>query len=164
MVRMAKANLIGITVLVATLLIEGTGIAEIKGPVKPSKKDKCPVCGMFVYKYPDWLAQIIFKDGDVDFFDGTKDMFKYYFDIEKYRKGKSRKDISDIFITEYYGMKFIPASDAFFVIGSEVYGPMGRELIPLENEADAKVFLKDHKGMRILRFGEITPKVIEKLD
>ena len=26
------------------------------------KADRCPVCGMFVYKYPKWVAQIIFKE------------------------------------------------------------------------------------------------------
>ena len=39
---------------------------------------------MFVYKYPDWVGQIIF-DGwaAVSSFDGAKDLFKYYFDILK---------------------------------------------------------------------------------
>ena len=42
-------------------------------------KDKCPVCGMFVAKYPGFLAQIQFRDGSIAFFDGPKDFFKYYF-------------------------------------------------------------------------------------
>jgi copper chaperone NosL len=53
---------------------------------------------------------------------------------------------------------------AFFVIWSDVYGPMGHELIPFENEADAKQFMKEHKGKRILRFQEIRPKIIHSLD
>jgi nitrous oxide reductase accessory protein NosL len=41
---------------------------------------------------------------------------------------------------------------------------MGRELIPLEKEADAQEFMKDHKGERIIRFSEATPEVIKTLD
>jgi nitrous oxide reductase accessory protein NosL len=34
---------------------------------------------------------------------------------------------------------------AYYVLGSDIYGPMGRELIPFEKEADAKEFIKDHQ-------------------
>jgi len=164
MVRMAKTNLSWIAAMGTLLLIMGTGLAETKGPVEPSRKDKCPVCGMFVYKYPDWQAEIIFKDEFVVFFDGAKDLFKYYFDIKKYTPGKSRKDIAAIYVKEYYDMKMVDAKEAFFVTGSDVLGPMGHELIPFANEEDAKTFRNDHKGKRILRFEEITPGVIAQLD
>ena len=138
--------------------------AADKTPLAPTKKDKCPVCGMFVYKYPDWLGKISFKDGKVYFFDGAKDLFKFYFNLKKYRPQKSIADVTAIYVTEYYNMKLIDARPAFFVIGSEVYGPMGRELIPLETEADARIFMGDHKGHKILRFEDIKPAVIRKLD
>jgi len=134
------------------------------GPGKPTQEDKCPVCGMFVYKYPDWTAEILFKDGTVVFFDGAKDLFKYYFDLKRYAPGKKVQDISAIYVTEYYDTKLIKADEAWFVAGSEVYGPMGRELIPLATQDDAETFRKDHKGRGILRFRDVTPKVIEKLD
>ena len=164
MIRIAKANLIWMAALAAVLLITGIGLAETKGPVQPSKKDKCPVCGMFVYKYPDWLAEIIFKDGSVDFFDGAKDLFKYYFNINKYRPGKNKKNIAAVYVMEYYDMQLIDARKAFFVMGSDIYGPMGHELIAFATEADARAFMQDHKGKTILRFEAITPKVIDRLD
>jgi len=164
MVRTAKANLIWLAALGAALLIAAAGLAETKGPVKPTKEDKCPVCGMFVYKYPDWIAEIIFKDGSTVFFDGTKDLVKYYFNIQEYSPGRNRRDIAAIYVSEYYDMKPIDARKAFFVMGSDVYGPMGHELIPLSNEADARTFMIDHRGKKILRFEEITPEVITKLD
>jgi copper chaperone NosL len=43
----------------------------------PTQKDKCPVCGMFVSKYPDWVATVTFKDSTVLFFDGAKDFFTW---------------------------------------------------------------------------------------
>jgi hypothetical protein len=61
-------------------------------------------------------------------------------------------------------IKLIKTEDAFFVISSDVYGPMGHELIPFASKADAEGFKKDHKGNRILRFENIKPGIIKKLD
>ena len=47
------------------------------------------------------------------------------------------------------------ARKVFFVLGSDVYGPMGVELVPLASEKAAKEFMKDHKGKRVLKFNEI---------
>ena len=154
--------------LIAGILIvfflTGSAFPQGPAPVKPSKKDKCPVCGMFVYKYPDWVGEVIYKDGAVAYFDGAKDLFKYYFNLKKYNPGKTRKDISAIYVTEYYDVKLMDAHKAHFVTGSDVYGPMGRELIPFFTQEDARAFKKDHKGKRILVFEQVTPAVIGKLD
>ena len=139
-------------------------LSQAPPSVKPSKKDKCPVCGMFVYKYPDWVGGIVFKDGTAAYFDGAKDLFKYYFNLKKYNHHKTQKDIAAIYVTEYYHLKLMDAHQAFFVMGSDIYGPMGRELIPFYTKEDAGEFKKDHKGKRILLFKQITPAVIRKLD
>ncbi|RJR42064.1 MAG: nitrous oxide reductase accessory protein NosL [Desulfobacteraceae bacterium] len=152
------------TVVFLLLLLVGLSRGADVAPREPSKQDKCPVCGMFVYKFPEWTAQITFKDGTVVFFDGAKDLFKYYFDLKKYSPRKTKADIRVVYVTEYYAIKPVVAQDASFVIGSDVYGPMGRELIPIGTAEGAREFLKDHKGKRILRFDEITPAVIDKLE
>jgi len=133
-------------------------------PTKPTAKDKCPVCGMFVAKYPDFLAEILFKDGSSAFFDGTKDMFKYYLNLKKYQPSKKISDIDSIYVTDYYHLTLIDGVSAYYVLGSDIYGPMGRELIPFEKEADAKEFMKDHQGKSVLRLKEINEKVIKSLD
>src|SRR4030042_4022641 len=133
-------------------------------PIKPSPKDKWPVCGMFVAKYPDFLAEILFKDGSYAVFDGTKDMFKYYFNLKKYNPQKRLEDIDSIYVTDYYNLTLMDGYQTFYVTGSDVYGPMGKELIPLEKEADAKEFMKDHKGQSTLKFKDITYEIIKGLD
>ena len=130
----------------------------------PSPKDKCPVCGMFVAKYPDFIATIGFQDGSRFFFDGAKDMFKYYFNIQKYNPDKNQSDIDDIFVTDYYSMALVDARAAFYVIGSDIYGPMGRELIPFTKEMDAEVFMKDHAGKTLLKFENVTLSIVKDLD
>jgi nitrous oxide reductase accessory protein NosL len=131
---------------------------------KPSKKDKCPVCGMFVYKYPEWVAYVSFKDGSQVFFDGAKDFFKYLFNLKRYAPDKSLQDISLLLVTDYYSLRLIDAKKAFYVVGSDVYGPMGKELIPFESKGAAEEFKKDHRGSGVNIYTEINPKMIERLD
>jgi copper chaperone NosL len=150
--------------MVLLLVSVQPGQAGEDQPVKPSDKDKCPVCGMFVAKYPDFLAQIVFADGSQAWFDGVKDLMKYYFDLPKYNPGKNRDDLKTIVVVDYYSLKPIDGLKAFYVVGSDVYGPMGRELIPFKEEAAAKEFLTDHKGRTILTFSQINPDVIKTLD
>ena len=150
-------------VLLLLVLWSWSWAAEMM-PKKPSKQDKCPVCGMFVYKYPDWVGRVVFSDGSIAFFDGAKDLFKFYLDPKKYGSGRSRDEFREIEVTEYYGITLIRAQEAWFVLGSKVYGPMGKELIPLASEWDAQEFMKDHQGKRILRFHEILPEVMRELE
>jgi copper chaperone NosL len=150
--------------LILSLALVATTAAADRKASKPSPRDKCPVCGMFVAKYPDFLAQIIFKDGSVLFFDGTKDMFKCYLNLKKYQPAKNPSDIDTIYVNDYYGLTPVNGFKALYVIGSDIYGPMGRELIPFEKEADAKEFMKDHKGQSTLKFTEVTADVLKNLD
>lgn len=130
----------------------------------PGGKDKCPVCGMFVAKYPDWTAAVRFRDATVLYFDGCKDLFTCYLNAGKYIPAKSRDAISEIQVKDYYGLKQIDGRKAFYVIGSNVYGPMGKELVPFEKASDADGFMHDHKGKRVLRFNQITPDVLKTLE
>lgn len=128
-----------------------------------SAEIRCSVCGMFVAKYPNWLAQIHYADlSQTRFFDGPKDMMVFYFDPARYN-GPAREEIKDIFVKDYYSLKWLSAKDAFYVIGSDIYGPMGHELIPFETRDAANSFLKDHRGKEILTFDAITPELIESL-
>jgi copper chaperone NosL len=127
-------------------------------------KERCSVCGMYVAMFADWNARIVFQDGQAAIFDGAKDMFKYYLNVRRYAPLKSRKDIKEVSVKDYYTKASINALTAFYVIWSDLYGPMGHEPIPFEKKADAKKFLKEHKGRKILNFQDINDKVITALD
>jgi len=149
--------------VLSPVLLAGAGAAQTDMP-KPIAKDKCPVCGMFIAKYPDWISTILFKDGSHAFFDGPKDMFKYLLDLKRYNPSKAAGDIKAIRVLDYYAVAPIDAKKAWYVLGSDVFGPMGRELIPLGRESDAKVFMKDHKGTKMVRFSEVTVDVVKTRD
>jgi copper chaperone NosL len=154
-------------VLVLPLLIVLMPFRIIAEPVTlpaPGNKDTCPVCGMFVALYPEWVATVLYKDGHAHHFDGAKDMFKYLLDMAKWAPGHRAEDIAAIGVTEYYGLTRIDAREAFYVFGSEVLGPMGHELLPLETREDAEEFRRDHGGKQILRFEDVTQELLLNLD
>ena len=150
-------------IVIALFAVSLAGAAEL-APAKPGPRDKCPVCGMFVAKYPDFLASVVFRDGAVFHFDGVKDLMKFYVRLDRYSPGRKQADIDGVWVTDYYRMKLIDGRRAHYVIGSDVYGPMGKELIPFEKKTGAEEFLKDHRGERIILFEGITPEVIRGLD
>ncbi|MEW5726387.1 MAG: nitrous oxide reductase accessory protein NosL [Pseudomonadota bacterium] len=153
-------------VLAALLLVVPPAGADAGGVVTPAPgpNDICPVCGMFVAKFPEWVATVVYRDGHAHHFDGAKDMFKFLADPGRYAPGHRREDIATVAVTDYYAVERIDARQALYVVGSDVLGPMGHELIPLATRADAEEFMKDHKGKAILTFDQVTAEVIRKLD
>ena len=151
-------------VISALLISFWAAIAVAQMPPKPGAMDTCPVCGMLVSKYPNWVATIVYKDGHAHHFDGAKDMFKFWFDPPKYVAGHSRDMITSIWVTDYYGLQKIDARKAWYVIGSDILGPMGHEFVPLATQADADDFMKEHKGKRVLTFDQITKEMPARLD
>ena len=149
--------------LIICFLVAVSFAAEPKDSNLPHK-EKCMACGMFVSMFADWNARIEFKDATQAIFCGAKCMFKYYLNMNKYNPSKNKNDVTVISVKDYDSATSIDALNAYFVIWSDVYGPMGHEPIPFEKEADAKRFLKEHKGKKILRFKDINPNLIKSLD
>ena len=124
------------------------------------KRAKCPVCGMFVSKYPKWAAKITTAKTEY-YFDGVKDMMKFYFNPTEYHV--SPVAFTNINVTDYYTLEQLDAKDASYVHSSNVYGPMGHELIAFKTLQNAKNFAKDHGGT-VVTFDTITLKLVDSLD
>ena len=144
-------------------------LGKIENKVEVKEDEKCPVCGMFTYKYPRWAAQIFYENGSHKHhwsFDGVKDLMKFYFDSSKWGNYPIAKqeNITKILVTDYYTQKAIDGTKAFYVIRSDIYGPMGHEFIPFELESDAKTFKKDHFGKSIIQFNDIIEDEVYNLD
>ncbi len=150
--------------VLATLAVLAAPAALGADPPVPGPKDKCPVCGMFVARYPDWVASAELADGTRLVFDGAKDLFRFVLDPGRWLPARSRRDVKTITVTDYYALAPVDARSAVYVLGSDVFGPMGRELVPFARRADAEEFLKDHRGTRILAFDEVTADVVRSLD
>jgi copper chaperone NosL len=127
-------------------------------------KGSCAVCGMYVANFPNWAASVTFRDGSQAWFDGPKDLFTFLLDLRRFAPKRAGSDIIDIRVKDYYTLKPIDGRRALFVLGSDVMGPMGKELVPFGQDAAARDFLKDHRGTRVLTFPEISAAVLKGLE
>lgn len=141
----------------------------VEGQIEVNDEEKCPVCGMFVYKYPKWAAQIFYKHEDHEHhfsFDGVKDLIKFYHESQRWGNYPfaTQANITKILVTDYYTSKGIDGFNAYYVIGSDIYGPMGHEPIPFEHEEDAITFKNEHRGVKVLPFKELSKELPYNLD
>ncbi|PKN21160.1 MAG: NosL family protein [Deltaproteobacteria bacterium HGW-Deltaproteobacteria-3] len=126
-----------------------------------SPQERCPVCGMFVAKHPDWLTQVRLSNGTVKFFDGVKDMMAFTLNPASF--GVPGQAAKELWVKDYYTLAWLDGRSAWYVLGSDVYGPMGLEFIPFGSVAAAENFRKDHKGTRVIRFDEITEPLVQSM-
>jgi len=129
---------------------------------KIDNTSRCVVCGMFVAKYPNWVTQIRDSAGNVQLFDGVKDLMAYYFDPGSFG-ADSKLTAEEIWVKDYYTLSWLDGRKAFYVVGSDVYGPMGEEFVPFHDQGAADSFLKDHHGSKRLTFNEITREMVESM-
>lgn len=153
-----------IFLLLASCLIFFSCLTDLSAePVQPGPREQCPVCGMFVAPYPNWIAQIEFSDGSREFFDGAKDMFHYYLNLQDDTSAHSKENVVAVYVTEYYSTKMFHVDKVFFVTGSDIMGPMGKELIPVHNKEAAETFKQDHKGKALFTFEQVTNDTLSGL-
>ena len=143
-----------ITALVSMLFTSVLSAADLLQLPDGSKIDlatKCPVCGMIIggtegqgasVTFKDGhvvgfhgVAAAIFKDGRVVGFEGARCLFIYNSVPQNY--DVDVKNIARQFVTDFTTKKLVDLSKAFLVLGSNVKGPMGYELIPFSSKEDA---------------------------
>lgn len=123
---------------------------------------RCPVCGMFVAKYEVWVTRTEEAPGRYLDFDGVKDLMAYRFNPAAYG-GQALPPEGRVRVRDYYTLEWLDGRQAFYVLGSDVLGPMGHELVPFAGRAAAEAFMADHHGKKILAFAEITPELVAEL-
>ncbi|MDD2399110.1 MAG: nitrous oxide reductase accessory protein NosL [Sulfurovum sp.] len=135
-------------------------------PIKTTKDDICLIRKLKVYKAPTWVSKITMKNGKVALFCSPKSMFDFYFDPSRFEEYelKDNLDIAEILVTDYNTLEAIDATKAYFVFGSSNISPAGDDLPAFSSEEDAKKYMKEHNGKRILNFKEVTKGLIDYLN
>lgn len=117
---------------------------------------RCPNCGMRVQPDSAWRAGMTSAQGEALSFDAPKCMFRVL-------RGERGQGAREPWVIEYDSREQRPASSVVYVMGSDVEGPMGRDLVPIADRERAERFLRDHHGSRILTFDEVTTQVVDSL-
>jgi hypothetical protein len=111
---------------------------------------RCAHCGMHVDPAGAFTAGAT-ESGHAIAFDSNKCLLRYRID---------HASISGAWVTDYYGRTHVALESAFFVIGSDVNGPMGPDLVAHGERANAERFLRDHHGTALHPFSEITAEIV----
>lgn len=161
--RPARGLRLGVALSISLMSGSVAAVPDEVTPRQPGARAACPVCGMFVSPHPEWLAQVVYDNGKVVFFDGCKDLFAFLLEPERFAGAMPADRIAAIFVTSYYDQSTVSAQSVLYVAGSDVYGPMGAELIPLRDREEAEEFMRDHNGAAILRFEDVDAEALAGL-
>lgn len=130
---------------------------------------RCPVCGMFPARAPEWAAQLIFDNGDAQFFDSPLSLFMYLQDVARYSPGRSAGHVVARYVTDAAPPldaghpRWIDARSAYYVHGSTAVGPMRAGNLPAFSSRQAAQDFAARRGGRVLDFGAIDEKLITQL-
>lgn len=129
-------------------------------PAELTRDHACSVCGMIIVDFPGAKGQIHYKNGKIDRFCSTLDLFVFYNQPDR------PANIAAIFVNDmgkadrnHLHTYWTDAQKAFYVYGGDVMGPMGEALVPFSEKEAAGRYIKEHGG-RIVSFGEVTMEML----
>ena len=132
-------------------------------PMTITKDHKCPTCGMRVAGFRNWHTQMVYSDHTNHAFCAVKCLMAFYFDPSRFSDTHNPRDTRTLFAKDYYTQDWHNMKTMYYVMGSDVMGPMGRDLVPFSDPKAAETFLEDHNGEKILKFEDITQDLVQKL-
>lgn len=158
------------SILLATMLLffimvstsPGSQDPAAAGPQEITDNSTCGKCGMYPAKYPRWQAQVVFNDGTMTPFDGCKCMFGFLFNMSQFDQEHATSDVASTWVREFNTGDWIDAKKAYYVVGSDEMGPMGKELIPFADAASAENFQKEHGGQNA-QYNSINMETLQPL-
>lgn len=115
------------------------------------KEARCKHCGMKIDPSSAWRAELVGADGAATVFDTPRCA------LTSWRSGTT--PAAAIRVQEYYDRQQRDGNDVRFVIGGDVIGPMGPDIVPVDPPRSSK-FIQDHGADRALRLEEVTPEIL----
>ena len=146
------------------IALPDTATAADLSPQYVQRSARCPVCGMYPYRTPQWTGQIVFNDQTATSFDSPVDMFRFLNNMPLFDKQHKPADIGAIYVADYGTKAWADARKAFFVHGSTARGPMNDPNLPAFATREAAEAFAKAQGGKVLAFGEVTRELIKSLN
>lgn len=118
------------------------------------REERCKNCGMRIDPTSPWRTELVSEDGKVTSFDTPRCAF------QSWRSGATAA--KTLRIQDYYDRQWREGPSLRFMIGGDVTGPMGPDLVPVDPSRASK-FIQDHGAERALREDEVTASVLANL-
>ncbi|NDP37826.1 MAG: hypothetical protein GZ093_03620 [Rhodoferax sp.] len=128
------------------------------------KDARCPVCGMYPARTPQWAAQLIFSNGDAHFFDSPLSLYLYLNAVTRYSPGRNASEVATTYVTDTESGHWTPARQAFYVQGSTALGPMRNGNLPAFASETAAQRFTQQRGGKVLTAGKISPALLDALN
>ena len=165
--RLALAGEVCIVAL-ATPYDPASGIG-LHAPRAVPADARCPVCGMYPARAREWAAQIIFSNGDTHFFDSPLTLFIYLQDPGHYSPSRRNSEITASYVSDTSdtigtNAKWIKASDAIYVSGSNAMGPMRAGNLPAFSSKAAAQRFAGKRGGELISARQISPQLLQSLN
>ncbi len=143
------------------ILILASASLLLAGSIEVSKKDRCLIRQIKVYKNPAWIARATTKQKTV-YFSSPKSMFEYYFQPIKWTSvgALTSSDIISVTVTDFNTLEALDAKKAYYVYGSNQISPGGDDLPAFATKSSAETFAKKYNGKRVLSFDEVSNALI----
>lgn len=114
---------------------------------------RCPVCGMFPARRPEWAAQVIFADGAAQFLDSPASLATYLSRLPRYAPSRRPGEIVARYVGAADGAGWLRAERAWFVQAPGILGPMRTpNYLPFAAAAAAHAQAARLAGARVLDF------------
>lgn len=120
-----------------------------------STADRCPVCAMRPIKYPRFAAALQMQEGTTFYFCSAGCMLKAWLRPDVFlnaRPGDLKKAVAQ----DYFSGQPVDARTVFWISGSDVIGPMGPALVPLQQTAHVEAFRRRHGLTHVFRLEDLT--------
>tara|TARA_R110001599_G_scaffold145502_2_gene327977 strand:+ start:2954 stop:3490 length:537 start_codon:yes stop_codon:yes gene_type:complete len=161
----ALLPILALTILLMTGCNNATDSAERMPPQPISGDDICHVCGMFITEFEGPKGQAFMQShSDARKFCSTLEMFVFLQQPENQTQLRHAY-VHDVGVTPWEAPKddaFIPAADAWYVVGHDRRGSMGHTLAPFSSHEHAEQFAVVHGG-EIITYDDIDLKLLTRL-
>ena len=124
---------------------------------------RCPVCGMYPARNPDWAAQVVFDNGDTHFFDSPLTLYQYLHEVGRFSPGRSAANIAARYVTAVDTRAWVKADQASYVLGSNALGPMRAGNLPAFAQHQAAQQFAQRRGGEVVEAGRITPHLVNSM-
>jgi hypothetical protein len=115
---------------------------------------RCAYCGMVIDPRSSWNAELVAPDGRKMEFDSPRCA------LLAWRTG--RVAARELRVQDYYDRAWRSGDDVVFVASSDVPGPMGADVVPLDPGRAAQ-FAREHTGTRPLHLSDVTLDLLLEL-
>jgi nitrous oxide reductase accessory protein NosL len=133
----------------------GRNPLDENGRMQISDQDRCPVCGMKVADHPKFSSAIQLTDGVTYYFCGTGCMIRSWLHPEIFLATEKLR-LKTPLVKDYFTGRQVDGRNVFWVAGSDVIGPMGPAIVPVEGEQSLEAFKRRHGAKTVFRLDEMT--------